>query len=34
LLRLSVGCEDVEDLWSDIESALKTTRPAEAAWTR
>jgi cystathionine gamma-synthase len=33
LLRLSVGCENVEDLWSDMESALKTTRPAEAAWT-
>jgi cystathionine gamma-synthase len=33
LLRLSVGCENVEDLWSDIESALKTSRPAEPAWT-
>lgn len=27
LLRLSVGCENVEDLWSDIESALGTSRP-------
>lgn len=23
LIRLSVGCEDIEDLWSDIESALQ-----------
>jgi cystathionine gamma-synthase len=22
LLRLSVGCEDVEDLWSDLRTAL------------
>jgi cystathionine beta-lyase/cystathionine gamma-synthase len=22
LIRLSVGCEHVEDLWSDIEQAL------------
>jgi cystathionine gamma-synthase len=22
LIRLSVGCEDVEDLWKDIEKAL------------
>ncbi len=25
LLRLSVGCEDVEDLWSDLCSALRST---------
>jgi cystathionine gamma-synthase len=24
LIRLSVGCEDVEDLWSDIDTALKS----------
>ena len=29
LLRLSVGCENADDLWSDLESAL-----AETAWTR
>ena len=23
LIRLSVGCENVEDLWADIESALQ-----------
>lgn len=22
LLRLSVGCEDIEDLWADLEQAL------------
>jgi cystathionine gamma-synthase len=27
LLRLSVGCENVEDLWSDLDSALVRTRP-------
>lgn len=27
LLRLSVGCENVEDLWSDLNSALVTSRP-------
>ncbi|MBX3357251.1 MAG: PLP-dependent transferase [Phycisphaeraceae bacterium] len=26
LLRMSVGCEDVEDLWHDLEQALGTTR--------
>lgn len=26
LLRLSVGCENVEDLWSDLDSALKGGR--------
>jgi cystathionine gamma-synthase len=25
LLRVSVGCEHVEDLWSDLESALSAT---------
>jgi cystathionine gamma-synthase len=33
LLRLSVGCEHVEDLWSDLEQALalasRTTAPAD-----
>jgi len=24
LIRLSVGCEDVEDLWADFEQALDT----------
>jgi cystathionine gamma-synthase len=24
LIRLSVGCEDVEDLWEDIQKALTT----------
>ena len=24
LLRLSVGCEDVEDLWTDLDAALGT----------
>lgn len=23
LIRLSVGCEDVEDLWADLSAALK-----------
>jgi cystathionine gamma-synthase len=27
LLRLSVSCENIEDLWSDLESALGTTGP-------
>ena len=27
LLRMSVGLEDVEDLWDDLDQALKTTRP-------
>ena len=26
LLRLSVGCEHVEDLWTDLELALATGR--------
>ena len=26
LVRLSVGCEDVEDLWADLEQALDRTR--------
>ena len=25
LIRLSVGCENVEDLWSDIDAALTQT---------
>jgi len=28
LLRLSVGIEDVEDLWSDLDQALETVSPA------
>jgi cystathionine gamma-synthase len=28
LLRLSVGCEDVDDLWSDLDGALVGSRPA------
>lgn len=27
LLRLSVGIEDVEDLWADLDRALRSTRP-------
>ena len=27
LLRLSVGCENVEDLWSDLDNSLVTSRP-------
>ncbi len=40
LLRLSVGLEDVEDLWDDLEQALhratpvRSGRPAEAAYPR
>lgn len=30
LLRLSVGCEDVEDLWADLLGALEATRSAAA----
>jgi cystathionine gamma-synthase len=26
LLRLSVGLEDVEDLWDDLDAALRATR--------
>ncbi len=26
LIRFSVGCEDVEDLWSDLSQALESTR--------
>ena len=25
LIRFSVGCEDVEDLWADLEQSLDTT---------
>ena len=28
LIRLSVGIEDVEDLWEDLEQALDSARPA------
>jgi cystathionine gamma-synthase len=32
LLRVSVGCEHVDDLWADLERALAATRtPASAA---
>jgi cystathionine gamma-synthase len=27
LLRLSVGCEDPDDLWADLDRALAATRP-------
>jgi cystathionine gamma-synthase len=27
LLRVSVGCEHIEDLWQDLEQALQTSRP-------
>lgn len=27
LIRFSVGCEDVEDIWEDLEAALLATRP-------
>jgi cystathionine gamma-synthase len=27
LLRLSVGCEHLEDLWADLDSAIATKRP-------
>jgi cystathionine gamma-synthase len=27
LLRLSVGCENVDDLWSDVDNALASSRP-------
>jgi methionine-gamma-lyase len=33
LLRLSVGLEDVEDLWADLERALGTERSA-GEWRR
>jgi len=29
LLRLSVGIEDVEDLWADLDRALRNARPAQ-----
>jgi cystathionine gamma-synthase len=28
LLRLSVGCENVDDLWSDLDAAFDGSRPA------
>ena len=32
LLRLSVGCEHIEDLWNDLNSALKqASRPQNPA---
>ncbi|MGH3203828.1 MAG: PLP-dependent transferase [Streptosporangiaceae bacterium] len=32
LLRLSVGCEHIDDLWNDLNSALEqATRPANPA---
>lgn len=30
LIRFSVGCEDVEDIWQDLEAALEATRTAKA----
>jgi len=30
LLRVSVGCEHVEDLWADLEQALLDTAGAES----
>ena len=33
LLRLSVGCEHIDDLWNDLNSALKqASRPENRAW--
>ena len=33
LLRLSVGCEHIDDLWNDLNSALKqASRPENPAW--
>ena len=26
LIRFSVGCEDVEDIWEDLDAALVATR--------
>jgi cystathionine gamma-synthase len=35
LLRLSVGCEHIDDLWNDLNSALKqASRPEDPAWPR
>ena len=34
LLRLSVGIEDVEDLWADLDRALRGSAPATGAPTR
>jgi cystathionine gamma-synthase len=35
LLRLSVGCEHIDDLWNDLNSALKqASRPENPAWRR
>lgn len=31
LLRLSVGLEDVEDLWADLDTALRATSAATAS---
>ena len=31
LLRMSVGLEDVEDLWTDLDNALGMTRPDRGA---
>jgi cystathionine gamma-synthase len=31
LIRFSVGCEDVEDLWADLDQALRSTSPSGAA---
>lgn len=31
LLRLSVGIEDVEDLWADLDAALSSSRPSAPA---
>jgi methionine-gamma-lyase len=32
LLRMSVGLEDVEDLWDDLDRALETARDRGSAW--
>jgi cystathionine gamma-synthase len=30
LIRFSVGCEDIEDLWADLDQALNSTTPSGA----
>ena len=35
LLRLSVGCEHIDDIWNDLNSALEqASRPQNPAWNR
>ena len=28
LIRLSIGCEDLEDVWGDLRAALDSERPS------